>query len=85
MPSLADVIVGLASFLARRAEKSEALIEWLHIVESNIATHAATRERAARLRTELVSQLTPQQIEAAEVQTQATTLEGLALAILVTD
>ncbi len=83
MPNVADAIVGLASLLARSGEKPESLVEWLHVVQSHPATHAATRERAARLRAELVEQLKSQQIEAAETRAQATTLEGLAQEILV--
>lgn len=46
------------------------------------ATIQEVRDRAERLRAELVAQLTPQQIEAAQERAQASTLESLAQEIL---
>ena len=84
-PSMADAIVGLADLLARSGEKPETLFEWLHVVQTHPAAHAATRQRAAGLRAKLMVQLEPQQIKAAEARAQAATLEALAQEILITD
>ncbi|MBI4670542.1 MAG: tetratricopeptide repeat protein [Chloroflexi bacterium] len=63
MLTVADGIVGLTGLLAREAERPEHLVEWLQVVESHPATHAATRERAVGLRAELSHLIIAQPME----------------------
>ena len=70
----------LVEIAAIRMEEgaAETALELLAYSLQHPATNREVRERAERLRTELVAQLTPQQIEAVQARAQASTLESLA-------
>ncbi len=68
-------IVGIASLWAKRGDTEHAL-ELLLMVLNHPASIQETRDRAARLRTELEAQLTRQQVEAAQARAQAKTFEA---------
>jgi hypothetical protein len=70
----------LVEIAAIRMEEgaAETALELVAYSLQHPATNRQVRERAERLRTELVAQLTPQQIEAVQARAQASTLESLA-------
>lgn len=71
-----------------RIEMSEGNAELALELVAHCLQHPSTKrevtDRAESLRAQLVAQLTPQQIEAAESRAQAKTLEGLAQETLAT-
>ncbi len=62
IPVVLEALADLASLPARRGDLEDAL-EWLLIVLSHPASFQETKNRAADLRVELESHLTPQQIQ----------------------
>ena len=56
---------------------AELALEWVTYCLQHPSMKREIANRAESLRAELVAQLTPQQVEAAEARAQATTLENL--------
>ncbi len=73
-----EALVGIATLRAKQGNIEQAL-ELSLIVLNHPATLQETKDRAEKLRKELVSQLTPQQIEIAQTQAQTPSL-GLVVA-----
>lgn len=63
-PALIDALVGLIALLAQTGYGTVDLLEWLSAVECHAAAGHSALERAAQLRAQLRSQLTPPQIQA---------------------
>ena len=63
---------------------TELALELVTSCLQHTSTHREITDRAERLRAELVTQLTPRQIEAVEARARAKTLESLAQEILAT-
>jgi predicted ATPase len=74
IPVALYALIGLASLLAKRGDLEHAL-ETTLIISNHPASSHDTRNRAARLRLELESQLAGQQVEAARERAQAKTFE----------
>ena len=70
-----EALIGLASLQAKQGEREQALVLLL-LVLNHPAIIPGTRGRAVRLRIELESQLTSQQVEAASVQVHTKTFES---------
>jgi len=75
-PVALEALVGLASLQAKQSDKEYAL-QLLLVVLNHPASFQETKNRAARLRAELESQLTSQQVEAVLAWAQAKTFESL--------
>jgi tetratricopeptide (TPR) repeat protein len=74
-PVALEALVGLASLHAKRGAMVDAL-DLLLIVLNHPASLQETKDRAARLRTDLEAQLTPQQVTSARERAQAKTLDA---------
>jgi tetratricopeptide (TPR) repeat protein len=70
-----EALVGIANLQAKRGECEQAL-ELLLIVLDNPSSIQETKDRAARLRTELEAQLTPSQIESIQTHAREKTFEA---------
>ena len=75
-PVALEALAGLASLQAKRGDMEHAL-ELLLIVLSHPASFQETKNRAAELRVELESHLTPQQIQAVQAQAEVETYEQI--------
>ncbi len=65
LPLVLDILVGLATFLAREGEREKSL-ELLALVLHHPSTYRETNTRGERLRSQFISQLTPQVVQEAE-------------------
>lgn len=74
VPVALEALIGIASLQAKRGETQSAL-ELLLIVLNHPACDQETKNRAEKLRAELVAQLTMQQAEVAHVQARAKSFE----------
>jgi predicted ATPase len=76
-----DALVGLAHLQARAGEAQQALELSMCVVSHSASTQEA-KDRAQQLRTQLESQLTPQQVEAVQERAQAKTFDVLVTELL---
>jgi predicted ATPase/transcriptional regulator with XRE-family HTH domain len=83
IPIAMEALVGLASLMAKDGATEQA-VEWsVHILQ-HPANAKKAKDRAERLRAELESQLTPQQLETIQACVQAKTFEAVVAEILAT-
>ena len=80
-PVALEALVGIASLQAKRGDMEHAL-ELLLIVLNHPASLQETKNRAAILRVELESQLTPQQVESAQAQARQQSFDQVVSQIL---
>jgi paraquat-inducible protein B len=76
-----DALVGLAHLQARAGEAQQALELSICVLSHSASTQEA-KDRAQQLRTQLESQLTPQQVESVQARTQAKTFAALVTELL---
>jgi hypothetical protein len=81
VPFALDALAGLAMMWAENINAERALELVIHILQHPAATHAA-KSRAERLRAELESRLTPQQIQAAQAQARKQSFDQVVSQVL---
>jgi tetratricopeptide (TPR) repeat protein len=80
-PVALEALVGLASLQVKQGDMEQAL-ELLLMVLNHPASLQETKDRAARLRSDLEAQLTRQQVETAQARAQTQTFEAAVAEVL---
>jgi hypothetical protein len=80
-PVMLDALLGIAALRGGKGDMGSALELVLHVLQ-NAACSQDTRDRAEKLRTELVAQVPGEQIGLIQTRAQAKTLDTLAQELL---